>query len=202
MSSADPSLPGARASLRATLQPGEVRFHQPGLRWGGHVCAALLHVRRLPPGLLPLRARGRHRQPQAHRPWPCVPHRAAVPCPASHVRRSFHATDVLVIPTRVVPRLADLKHDELTSLMASVQHVGRVIERVYAADGLTIACQVRHHSIHNHTYSLPPSPHNPKSQTVHAPLSLQSICNPALLTVQRLFLLTPPIHTIHRSDLT
>lgn len=54
--------------------------------------------------------------------------------------------DVLVIPTRVVPRLADLKQDELASLMASVQHVGRVIERVYAADGLTIACQVRHHS--------------------------------------------------------
>ncbi|TFK87942.1 diadenosine hydrolase [Polyporus arcularius HHB13444] len=48
---------------------------------------------------------------------------------------------VLIIPTRVVPRLADLKHDELASLMASVQHVGRVIERVYAADGLTIACQ-------------------------------------------------------------
>ena len=53
------------------------------------------------------------------------------------------ATDVLVIPTRVVPRLSDLKQDELASLMASVQHVGRVIERVYAADGLTIACQVR-----------------------------------------------------------
>ncbi|KAI0735376.1 diadenosine hydrolase [Earliella scabrosa] len=48
---------------------------------------------------------------------------------------------VLVIPTRVVPRLSDLKQDELASLMASVQHVGRVIERVYAADGLTIACQ-------------------------------------------------------------
>ncbi|KAI0762795.1 diadenosine hydrolase [Fomes fomentarius] len=48
---------------------------------------------------------------------------------------------VLVIPTRVVPRLSDLRHDELTSLMASVQRVGRVIERVYAADGLTIACQ-------------------------------------------------------------
>ncbi|PIL32155.1 hypothetical protein GSI_06861 [Ganoderma sinense ZZ0214-1] len=48
---------------------------------------------------------------------------------------------VLVIPTRVVPRLADLKHDELASLIASVQHVGRVIERVYGADGLTVACQ-------------------------------------------------------------
>ncbi|EIW64863.1 HIT-like protein [Trametes versicolor FP-101664 SS1] len=48
---------------------------------------------------------------------------------------------VLVIPTRVVPRLADLKHDELGALMTSVQHVARVIERVYGADGLTIACQ-------------------------------------------------------------
>ena len=48
-------------------------------------------------------------------------------------------TDVLVIPTRVVPRLADLKHDELSELMISVQHVARVIERVYGADGLTIA---------------------------------------------------------------
>ncbi|KAI0662638.1 diadenosine hydrolase [Cubamyces menziesii] len=48
---------------------------------------------------------------------------------------------VLVIPTRVVPRLADLKHDELAALMTSVQHVGKVIERVYGADGLTIACQ-------------------------------------------------------------
>ncbi|TBU49713.1 diadenosine hydrolase [Dichomitus squalens] len=48
---------------------------------------------------------------------------------------------VLVIPTRVVPRFADLEQDELASLMASVQHVGRVIERVYGADGLTIACQ-------------------------------------------------------------
>ncbi|KAH9950973.1 diadenosine 5',5'''-P1,P4-tetraphosphate asymmetrical hydrolase [Amylocystis lapponica] len=48
---------------------------------------------------------------------------------------------VLVIPTRPVLRLADLNSDELTSLMTSVQRVGRVIERVYQADGLTIACQ-------------------------------------------------------------
>ncbi|EMD41865.1 hypothetical protein CERSUDRAFT_102258 [Gelatoporia subvermispora B] len=48
---------------------------------------------------------------------------------------------VLVIPTRPVPRLADLTPPELSSLMTSVQHVGRVIERVYGADGLTIACQ-------------------------------------------------------------
>lgn len=50
--------------------------------------------------------------------------------------------DVLVIPTRQVPRLADLDSSELSSLMTSVQHVGKVIERAYGADGLTIACQV------------------------------------------------------------
>jgi len=48
---------------------------------------------------------------------------------------------VLVIPTRHVPRIADLTAPELTSLMTSVQRVGRVIERAYGADGLTIACQ-------------------------------------------------------------
>lgn len=50
---------------------------------------------------------------------------------------------MLVIPRRVVPRLQDLNSHELSALMSSVQHVGRVIERVYGADGLTIACQVR-----------------------------------------------------------
>jgi len=48
---------------------------------------------------------------------------------------------VLVIPTRVVPRLTDLTTPELTSLMSSVQHVGRVIEKEYGADSLTVACQ-------------------------------------------------------------
>ncbi|CCL98098.1 uncharacterized protein FIBRA_00092 [Fibroporia radiculosa] len=48
---------------------------------------------------------------------------------------------VLVIPTRPVLRVLDLTPPELSSLMASVQHIGRVIERVYGADGLTIACQ-------------------------------------------------------------
>ena len=52
------------------------------------------------------------------------------------------STDVLVIPSRVVPRLADLNSTELSALMSAVQHVGQVIERVYGADGLTIACQV------------------------------------------------------------
>ncbi|KAH7930492.1 HIT-like protein [Leucogyrophana mollusca] len=48
---------------------------------------------------------------------------------------------VLVVPCRPVPRLADLTTPELTSLISSVQNVGRVIERVYSGDALTIACQ-------------------------------------------------------------
>ncbi|KAI0347666.1 diadenosine hydrolase [Trametopsis cervina] len=48
---------------------------------------------------------------------------------------------VLVIPRRVVPRLQDLTPSELAALMTSVQHVGSVIERVYGADALTVACQ-------------------------------------------------------------
>ncbi|KAK7465532.1 Dinucleoside triphosphate hydrolase [Stygiomarasmius scandens] len=48
---------------------------------------------------------------------------------------------VLVIPTRVVPRLADLNDTELASLMGSVQRVGNVIECAYGADALTVACQ-------------------------------------------------------------
>jgi len=50
--------------------------------------------------------------------------------------------DVLVVPTRPVPRLTDLTTPELTSLITSVQHVGRVIERAYGGDALTVACQV------------------------------------------------------------
>ncbi|KAF8846166.1 HIT-like protein [Paxillus ammoniavirescens] len=48
---------------------------------------------------------------------------------------------VLVVPTRVVPRLTDLATPELTSLITSVQNVGRVIEKAYGADSLTVACQ-------------------------------------------------------------
>ncbi|KAJ7621044.1 diadenosine hydrolase [Roridomyces roridus] len=48
---------------------------------------------------------------------------------------------VLVLPTRHVARLADLSEPELSSLMRAVQQVGSVIERVYEADGLTVACQ-------------------------------------------------------------
>ncbi|EJC98682.1 diadenosine 5',5'''-P1,P4-tetraphosphate asymmetrical hydrolase [Fomitiporia mediterranea MF3/22] len=48
---------------------------------------------------------------------------------------------VLVIPTRVVPRLSDLSSSEVGELFTSVQLVGRVVERAYGADSLTIACQ-------------------------------------------------------------
>jgi len=48
---------------------------------------------------------------------------------------------VLVCSTRPIPRLADLRADELTELMCAVQRVGRVLQRAYDADGLTIACQ-------------------------------------------------------------
>ncbi|KJA28636.1 hypothetical protein HYPSUDRAFT_62277 [Hypholoma sublateritium FD-334 SS-4] len=48
---------------------------------------------------------------------------------------------VLVIPNRPVPRLSDLDDNELACLMRSVTRVGKVVERVYGADALTIACQ-------------------------------------------------------------
>lgn len=48
---------------------------------------------------------------------------------------------VLVVPTRVVPRLADLSGPELSSLITSVQRVGNVIEKAYGGDALTVACQ-------------------------------------------------------------
>jgi diadenosine tetraphosphate (Ap4A) HIT family hydrolase len=51
--------------------------------------------------------------------------------------------DVLVIPTRVVSRISDLSPAEASSLFTSVQAVGRIVEKAYDADGLTIACQVR-----------------------------------------------------------
>ncbi|KAF5315865.1 hypothetical protein D9611_004944 [Ephemerocybe angulata] len=48
---------------------------------------------------------------------------------------------VLVIPTRPVQRIADLEDNELVSLIRSVRRVGNVVQRVYGADALTIACQ-------------------------------------------------------------
>ncbi|THH08478.1 hypothetical protein EW145_g2684 [Phellinidium pouzarii] len=51
------------------------------------------------------------------------------------------SSDVLVVPTRVVPRLTDLSSPEVAALFTSVQQVGRVVERAFGADALTIACQ-------------------------------------------------------------
>lgn len=72
---------------------------------------------------------------------PIVPGRESSPSP--HSQPTQQPQDVLVIPTRVVPRLTDLSTPELTSLITSVQHVGRVIEKAYSADSLTVACQVQ-----------------------------------------------------------
>ena len=48
---------------------------------------------------------------------------------------------VLVSPRRIVPRLADLSHVEVTDLFLTVQRVGRVVERVYNASSLNVAIQ-------------------------------------------------------------
>lgn len=53
--------------------------------------------------------------------------------------------DVLIISKRVVPRLADLRPNEVSDLFSSVQSVGRVIEKAYKADALNIAVQVGVH---------------------------------------------------------
>jgi bis(5'-adenosyl)-triphosphatase len=48
---------------------------------------------------------------------------------------------VLLIPRRVVPRLADLNQEEITDLFLSVQQVGNIIEKAYHAKALTISLQ-------------------------------------------------------------
>ncbi|WWD16717.1 hypothetical protein CI109_101148 [Kwoniella shandongensis] len=48
---------------------------------------------------------------------------------------------VLIIPRRVVPRLADLEPREVTDLFLAVQHVGKVLEEVYKAQALTVSLQ-------------------------------------------------------------
>ncbi len=45
----------------------------------------------------------------------------------------FSFPDVLVCSTRPVPRLTDLRADELTEVMHAVQRVGHVVERAYKA---------------------------------------------------------------------
>jgi bis(5'-adenosyl)-triphosphatase len=51
--------------------------------------------------------------------------------------------DVLVVPQRLAPRLADLTPEEVTDLFLSVQTIGRTIEQATKAQSLTVACQVR-----------------------------------------------------------
>ncbi|KAG0662250.1 hypothetical protein C6P46_003436 [Rhodotorula mucilaginosa] len=48
---------------------------------------------------------------------------------------------VLVVPTRVVPRLRDLTPDEVSDLFQSVHQISRVIESEYRAQALNIALQ-------------------------------------------------------------
>ncbi|OCF34645.1 bis(5'-adenosyl)-triphosphatase [Kwoniella heveanensis CBS 569] len=48
---------------------------------------------------------------------------------------------VLIVPKRVVPRLADLNSNEVTDLFLAVQHVGKVLEGVYKAKALTVSLQ-------------------------------------------------------------
>jgi bis(5'-adenosyl)-triphosphatase len=48
---------------------------------------------------------------------------------------------VLVCPQRVVPRLHDLRPEEVSDLFLTVQKLGAALEKIYAADGLNIAIQ-------------------------------------------------------------
>lgn len=50
--------------------------------------------------------------------------------------------DVLIVPKRVVPRLADLEANEVSDLFLSVQHIGKVLEDVYKARAMTVSLQV------------------------------------------------------------
>ncbi|GAA5850906.1 hypothetical protein JCM8547_009128 [Rhodosporidiobolus lusitaniae] len=48
---------------------------------------------------------------------------------------------VLVVPTRVIPRFADLTPDEVSDLFSSVHAISKVIEKEYKAQALNIALQ-------------------------------------------------------------
>lgn len=51
--------------------------------------------------------------------------------------------DVLVCPRRVVPRMSDLRPEEVSDLFLTVQQVGKVLGKAFDAEALTISCQVR-----------------------------------------------------------
>ncbi|KAF8602387.1 HIT-like protein [Ceratobasidium sp. AG-I] len=48
---------------------------------------------------------------------------------------------VLVVPTRVTPRLSDLTSEEIADLFCTVQRVGSIVQKEYKAEALTVACQ-------------------------------------------------------------
>ncbi|WWC60093.1 uncharacterized protein I303_102657 [Kwoniella dejecticola CBS 10117] len=48
---------------------------------------------------------------------------------------------VLILPKRVVPRLADLRPNEVSDLFLTVQKVGRGLEQYYKAQALTVSLQ-------------------------------------------------------------
>ncbi|KAI8615091.1 HIT-like domain-containing protein [Chytriomyces sp. MP71] len=48
---------------------------------------------------------------------------------------------VLVIPRRVVPRFADLTELEANDMMKAAQRIGRIVEREYQGESLTITIQ-------------------------------------------------------------
>lgn len=48
---------------------------------------------------------------------------------------------ILMIPKRVVPRLAELTADEVSDLFSCVHHVAPILERNYGAEALNIAIQ-------------------------------------------------------------
>ncbi|CEP17286.1 hypothetical protein [Parasitella parasitica] len=49
--------------------------------------------------------------------------------------------DVLVVPKRNTPRLADLDKDETADLMLSAQKIGKVVEKHYGCTSLTMTIQ-------------------------------------------------------------
>lgn len=69
---------------------------------------------------------------------------------------------VLVVPRRVTSRVSDLTHDEVIDLFLAVQHVGRMVERVYQASSLNIAIQdgvdAGQSVPHVHTHIIPRKP--------------------------------------------
>ena len=93
-------------------------------------------------GILPLSTLICNRKSQTNSTRSCVPNTSTQ---LFHNVNHTPLPDVLVIPTRSVPRISDLTSEELKSLMESVKTVGTVVEKAYNGDSLTVACQVRYH---------------------------------------------------------